>query len=70
VNFLRDNHTCVKNTMMQDCPICDEFLFESLKLTAVLKCGHTMHFECLEKMVNRGITTCPICSKSLEEISW
>ncbi|KAK9929384.1 hypothetical protein M0R45_026486 [Rubus argutus] len=60
-NFLRDNHTCVN--LRQDCPICDEFLFESMKEFKPMNCGHIIHVECYDKMVKCGITICPVCSK-------
>ncbi|KAK9929379.1 hypothetical protein M0R45_026481 [Rubus argutus] len=68
VNLLRDNHKCVNNSLRQNCPICDEFLFESLKKFRAMNCGHTIHFDCYKKMVKLGISICPICSKSLEDV--
>jgi len=32
---LRNNHVCVPNSMQQDCPICCEFLFDSLEAPQV-----------------------------------
>uniref|UniRef100_A0A0E0BTN9 CHY-type domain-containing protein n=1 Tax=Oryza glumipatula TaxID=40148 RepID=A0A0E0BTN9_9ORYZ len=61
---LRDNHQCVENSMRQNCPICYEYLFDSLKGTRVLDCGHTMHMECFSEMVEHNKYTCPICSKT------
>ncbi|XP_071937818.1 E3 ubiquitin-protein ligase MIEL1 isoform X3 [Coffea arabica] len=48
---LRDNHLCVENSMRHHCPICYEYLFDSLKDTTVMKCGHTMHCECYHEMI-------------------
>lgn len=61
---LRDNHQCVENSMRQNCPICYEYLFDSLQGTRVLNCGHTMHMECFSDMVEHNKYTCPICSKT------
>jgi RING finger and CHY zinc finger domain-containing protein 1 len=44
---LRNNHVCVERAMHQNCPVCFEFLFESVDPTTVLRCGHTIHTECL-----------------------
>ncbi|WVZ13085.1 hypothetical protein V8G54_017615 [Vigna mungo] len=66
---LRDNHLCVENSMRHHCPICYEYLFDSLKDTVVMKCGHTMHQECYHEMVNRDRYCCPICSKSVVDMS-
>ncbi|KAK9146854.1 hypothetical protein Sjap_006757 [Stephania japonica] len=66
---LRDNHSCVENSMRHHCPICFEYLFDSLKDTTVLKCGHTIHLECLTEMTSRNQYSCPICSKSVFDMS-
>ena len=81
---LRDNHSCIENSMQHHCPICYEvflqpfpvlsslrnwipiftsshlhagsllqYLFDSLKDVAVMKCGHTMHRECYFEMIIR-----------------
>ncbi|KAK6254553.1 hypothetical protein SCA6_015858 [Theobroma cacao] len=66
---LRDNHSCVENSMRHHCPICYEYLFDSLKDTTVMKCGHTMHCECYHEMIKRDKYCCPICSKSVIDMS-
>ncbi|CAA6654228.1 unnamed protein product [Spirodela intermedia] len=69
---LRNKHLCVENSMRHHCPICYEYLFDSLKETRVLRCGHTMHSECLNEMLRHYQYTCPICSKSVIDVfrSW
>ena len=32
---LRNNHVCVPNSMQRDCPICYEYLFDSLEAPQV-----------------------------------
>ncbi|RDY11070.1 E3 ubiquitin-protein ligase MIEL1, partial [Mucuna pruriens] len=66
---LRDKHLCVENSMRHHCPICYEYLFDSLKDTIVMKCGHTMHHECYLEMVKHDKYCCPICSKSVFDMS-
>eukprot|EP00268_Persea_americana_P040842 TRINITY_DN4062_c0_g2_i2.p1 TRINITY_DN4062_c0_g2~~TRINITY_DN4062_c0_g2_i2.p1 ORF type:complete len:263 (+),score=12.57 TRINITY_DN4062_c0_g2_i2:83-871(+) len=66
---LLGNHSCVENSMRHHCPICYEYLFDSLKDTSVLKCGHTMHWECLIEMTNHDQFQCPICSKSVMDMT-
>ncbi|KAM3272995.1 hypothetical protein ACQJBY_042805 [Aegilops geniculata] len=41
-----------------------QYLFDSLKGTRVLNCGHTMHMDCFAEMVDHNKYTCPICSKT------
>ncbi|XP_042061770.1 E3 ubiquitin-protein ligase MIEL1-like isoform X1 [Salvia splendens] len=66
---LRNNHRCVENSMKNHCPICYEFLFDSTKQTTIMKCGHTMHVECYNEMFNQNQYRCPICSKSVFNMS-
>nr|GMD13034.1 E3 ubiquitin-protein ligase MIEL1-like [Ipomoea batatas] len=62
---LRNNHVCVENSMKNHCPICYEFLFDSVKRTTIMKCGHTMHMECYTEMISQNQYRCPICNKSV-----
>jgi RING finger/CHY zinc finger protein 1 len=55
--------------MHQDCPVCMEFLFDSLKDINVLPCGHTLHLECLQEMHKHCQYNCPLCSKSVCDMS-
>ncbi|KAM3287279.1 hypothetical protein P3S67_020709 [Capsicum chacoense] len=66
---LRNNHSCVEDSMRHHCPICYEFLFDSMKDTTVMKCGHTMHTECYHEMIKRDKYCCPICSRSIIHMS-
>ncbi|GFP81921.1 ring finger and chy zinc finger domain-containing protein 1, partial [Phtheirospermum japonicum] len=68
-NSLRNNHLCVENSMRHHCPICYEYLFDSLKDTTVMKCGHTMHCECYHELIKREKYCCPICSRSIMDMS-
>ena len=47
---VQGNHVCVENSMRQNCPVCFEYLFDSVRPTAVLPCGHTIHSDCLREM--------------------
>lgn len=40
---LQDSHVCVTNSMHQNCPVCFEYLFDSIRPISVLGCGHTIH---------------------------
>ncbi|KAI4378904.1 hypothetical protein MLD38_016323 [Melastoma candidum] len=46
-----------------------QYLFDSLKYTTAMKCGHTMHRKCLGEMLKRDKYCCPICSRSVIDIS-
>ncbi|KAL8143100.1 hypothetical protein V2J09_016132, partial [Rumex salicifolius] len=68
---LRDNHSCVENSMKNCCPICYEmlsytvlqYLFDSIKATSVMKCGHTIHIDCLSEMIQQN--QCRACRGAL-----
>lgn len=62
---LQNRHSCVENSMQHNCPVCFEYLFDSLKDITVLRCGHTMHLECFSEMNSHSQYTCPMCSKSV-----
>ncbi|GBF97018.1 hypothetical protein Rsub_09491, partial [Raphidocelis subcapitata] len=40
---LQESHVCVQNSMHQNCPVCFEYLFDSVRPITVLLCGHTIH---------------------------
>ncbi|EPS59109.1 hypothetical protein M569_15701, partial [Genlisea aurea] len=46
-----------------------QFLFDSTKQALILKCGHTMHAECRDEMFSKNQYRCPICSKSVLDMS-
>ncbi len=65
----QDNHKCVEKSMHHNCPICFEFLFDSIRPTSVLRCGHTIHSECFSDMQRNGMLSCPVCLKSVSDFS-
>lgn len=67
--LLKSSHSCVERAMHQDCPICFEYLFESRNDVIAMLCGHTIHRTCLEEMQEHCRYACPICSKSVCDMS-
>jgi RING finger/CHY zinc finger protein 1 len=52
--------------MKQNCPICQENLFNSVVECRVLRCGHTMHKPCYNSLMEQARwPTCPLCSVSI-----
>ncbi|KAM3351350.1 hypothetical protein ACQJBY_023380 [Aegilops geniculata] len=66
---LKNSHACVEGAMHHDCPICFEYLFESRNDVSVLPCGHTIHEKCLKEMKEHCQFACPLCSKSVCDMS-
>ncbi|KAL8504121.1 hypothetical protein ACS0TY_022743 [Phlomoides rotata] len=67
--LLKSSHPCVERAMHQDCPVCFEYLFESRNDVIALPCGHTIHKACMEEMQEHYQYACPICSKSVCDMS-
>uniref|UniRef100_A0A7N0VC31 Uncharacterized protein n=1 Tax=Kalanchoe fedtschenkoi TaxID=63787 RepID=A0A7N0VC31_KALFE len=64
-NSMKNTHKCVEGAMHHNCPVCLEFLFDTMKDINVLPCGHTIHLACLREMEQHYRYSCPICSKSI-----
>eukprot|EP00173_Palmaria_palmata_P005514 Plantae.Rhodophyta-Palmaria_palmata.ctg995.p1 GENE.Plantae.Rhodophyta-Palmaria_palmata.ctg995~~Plantae.Rhodophyta-Palmaria_palmata.ctg995.p1 ORF type:complete len:609 (-),score=99.66 Plantae.Rhodophyta-Palmaria_palmata.ctg995:34-1791(-) len=62
-------HVCVERTLESDCPVCGLFLFSSTTPVSYLECGHLMHAACKTEFVKKGHLSCPVCAKSLAELS-
>ncbi|TXG73771.1 hypothetical protein EZV62_002350 [Acer yangbiense] len=67
--LMKDAHHCVERAVHHNCPICFEFLFDTMKHITVLPCGHTIHLGCLKEMDMHYRYSCPICSKSICDMS-
>ncbi|KAL2548377.1 CHY-type/CTCHY-type/RING-type Zinc finger protein [Forsythia ovata] len=67
--LLKNSHPCVERAMHHDCPVCFEYLFESRNDVTAMPCGHTIHKNCLEDMQEHYQYVCPLCSKSVCDMS-
>ncbi|XP_076909277.1 putative serine/threonine-protein kinase PBL28 [Bidens hawaiensis] len=61
---LRGFHVCSENAIKRDCPVCHEYLFESIKPLTDMYCGHAVHSDCYSVMMGKNQPLCPKCSKS------
>ena len=71
-NNLKDNHKCITNSFDNNCPICFDPLFDSIKQVISMKCGHTIHYECFKDLLNTNTLSgvrCPICNKTTIDAS-
>ncbi|CAG7910647.1 unnamed protein product [Brassica rapa] len=66
---LEDKHRCLEGALHHNCPVCFEYLFDSTRDITVLRCGHAMHLECTKDMGLHNRYTCPLCSKSICDMS-
>lgn len=60
-----DEHICFDNRLKQNCPICLEYLDTSNSVASLLRCGHTLHNECMIISFQENNYKCPICSKAI-----
>ncbi|KAI6669939.1 hypothetical protein NL676_004824 [Syzygium grande] len=67
--LMRGAHRCVERAMHHNCPVCFEYLFDTMKDITVLPCGHTIHLECVKEMEHHFRYSCPVCSKSICDMS-
>ncbi|KAK4678524.1 hypothetical protein QC764_308440 [Podospora pseudoanserina] len=56
-------HKCIERSIDCDCPICGDYLFNSMKTVVFMQCGHSIHKRCFEMHMETSYR-CPICSKS------
>lgn len=61
-------HKCHEKALEANCPICHEFIFTSSDPVKALRCGHVMHSACFQAYTCSHYT-CPICSKSLGDMT-
>ena len=65
---LKESHNCIQNTMHTNCTICQNDLFNSIKQVSILKCGHSIHTECLKEYLLQNNYQCPLCKISLVDM--
>ncbi|KAI0451786.1 hypothetical protein F5B21DRAFT_485594 [Xylaria acuta] len=60
----QSDHKCIERAIDCDCPICGDYMFTSPKRVCFMKCGHSIHRDCLDEHQKTSYK-CPICNKSL-----
>lgn len=61
---LQKNHVCIENSTKSNCPICDEFMFNSNEKVVFMTCGHPIHDKCYKQHTLHSYK-CPTCSKTI-----
>lgn len=64
-NAIRATHRCVERALHANCPVCCEFLFDSVRPVSVMRCGHTIHEHCFQALFAHRQYTCPTCARSV-----
>ena len=52
-----------------NCPVCQEDLHTSSEPCQIPPCNHLVHKSCFDRLLDNRIFYCPICSKSLMDLS-
>lgn len=60
-----ESHTCLANAARNDCTVCLESLHQSRDPIQFLRCGHSLHSNCMTEFLKGGQHTCPLCKKSV-----
>eukprot|EP00899_Mesostigma_viride_P010207 jgi/Mesvir1/19188/Mv11510-RA.1 len=68
MSLSQSEHNCHERGMESNCPLCHDYLFTSTAPVKSLPCGHLMHSACFQ-MYTRERYTCPICTKSLGDMT-
>ena len=64
ISICNKKHKHIENTLKTFCPICAEYMFDKRKHVVLMKCGHSIHTECLNNY-KKFYISCPVCKKSL-----
>ncbi|KAI9293690.1 zf-CHY-domain-containing protein [Neoconidiobolus thromboides FSU 785] len=65
---LFNGHKCIENNSKSNCPVCGEYLFTSTKESIFMNCQHMIHSLCFQQLIRESYQ-CPICSKSLGDMT-
>jgi len=68
-NHTCNNNTCNKYNLKDNCTVCMENMFYSTKGVHLSKCGHCLHTDCLKGLLQNRIYQCPLCKKSLIDMT-
>jgi hypothetical protein len=62
---LKKYHKKMKKTGQVDCPACFSILFNPLKSSNVLACGHEIHVDCMMTLIENNTPNCLLCGKPM-----
>lgn len=62
---LYNNHNCKAGKYRSNCPVCQEYLFNSRGASHEMPCGHAIHWDCFRQLAAHD-SRCPVCKKTAE----
>lgn len=66
---MKGNHRCIDNLAQCSCPVCSDMIATSHDPISMLTCGHAIHTQCLDDYCAKNNYVCPICHKSLGDMT-
>ncbi|KAK5639670.1 hypothetical protein RI129_012162 [Pyrocoelia pectoralis] len=63
-NRLKNNHKCIKNCGLGNCPLCGGRIHDSSMELHVPECGHLLHDKCYCMLLSNNIHSCIVCNSS------
>jgi RING finger and CHY zinc finger domain-containing protein 1 len=60
-------HHCRAERYRTDCPVCQEYLFNSRRASHEMPCGHAIHWHCFRELAEHDLR-CPLCKKTAESM--
>lgn len=62
-------HVCRVDSGRNPCPLCYEDIFSSRMAAHIPPCGHALHHPCYAEMSRKGLFACPLCGKSMNDMT-
>jgi RING finger/CHY zinc finger protein 1 len=65
-------HECGSKNINKDeeCCVCIEPLFFNIRQSVFLKCGHSIHKDCFDILMQKKEYKCPLCKKTMIDMDW
>lgn len=68
-NSLMGSHKCIERVSHSNCPVCQDDLHTSKEPCQIPPCQHLIHKGCFDGLIANSLFYCPICSRSLLDLS-
>jgi RING finger/CHY zinc finger protein 1 len=55
---------------LEECCVCLEKLYYGVKTPQRMRCGHSIHTQCMTVLLQNGDFRCPLCKKTSIDMDW
>jgi len=65
-------HFCPESSVdeAEECCVCLEKLYYGVKTPQRMRCGHSIHTQCMTVLLQNGDFRCPLCKKTTIDMDW